>query len=152
MTNLIERLRHWAEYHHNADIDEAADEIERLNNICEYARNEIKDQRAEIERLRHYNESVAVCEKHTPDVTNGDCLVCEIERLRKINSERTASKNWYVVENAKLQAVVDAMERGLRTIAGMAESDYIESVALEALSPLETDEDGNPIPSDPADG
>ena len=38
---------------------------------------------AEIERLQSANESVAVCAKHVADVTRGDCLVCEIERLRR---------------------------------------------------------------------
>lgn len=63
MSDLIERLRHWAEHYHNADLDEAADEIERL---------------------RAANESVAVCVKHVSDVTRGDCLVCEIERLQAV--------------------------------------------------------------------
>jgi predicted nuclease with TOPRIM domain len=62
----------------------------------------------------------------------------EIERLDRIEvkyNNLCDVLNELTDENAKLQAVVDAMERGLRTIAGMAESDYIESVALEALSP-----------------
>lgn len=95
MSNLIKKLRDWANSPFSGGelMAEAADEIEqlrveqaqyeeeieRLNNICEYARNEIKDQRAEIERLR---------------AEHGDMNV-HCVRLEK--------------QNEKLQAVVDEL-------------------------------------------
>jgi RNA polymerase-binding transcription factor DksA len=62
MSDLIERLRI-----SHRDLEARLD---RLNTICEYARNEIKDQRAEIKRLR------AALERVGPGKWNG-CEDCE---------------------------------------------------------------------------
>ena len=44
MTDIIERLRKWAEEYHNADIDEGADEIERLRDDLDISEENFKTQ------------------------------------------------------------------------------------------------------------
>jgi hypothetical protein len=37
---------------------------------------------SERDDYRFWNERVRTCEAHTKDVIDGECLVCEVERLR----------------------------------------------------------------------
>jgi len=53
---LLESPCEWTDYSCECICGMARDEIERLTNLLEYARNEIKDGRKEIERLTADNE------------------------------------------------------------------------------------------------
>lgn len=102
MSDIVERLRglgnllYWPEegvWVAPGDVDsdlhmlpsEAAAEIERL--------------RGRVAELEYWNGAVAVCREHVQDIvsaTVGDCVICDIERLREALGEIAdqGCENW----------------------------------------------------------
>jgi len=101
-SNLVARLRNQK---YNATVDEiyadsleAADEIERLHNICEYARNEIKDQKKEIERLEAQRNAIAGADESARDKYEKRIEQLEAQLVRKDKKIERLVRDRFVVE------------------------------------------------------
>jgi hypothetical protein len=76
----------------------------RLQNaLTAYESETVKPLRETLERAEHWNNSVAVCAKHTEEVVGGGCIVCEnaglreeLERMRGVCEWEQAGCNWRV--------------------------------------------------------
>lgn len=91
---------------------------------------EIRAPRSEVESLRFWSESVAVCQGHTDEVLGENCLVCEVERLRsEVAAEREVRAALSrVIERA--EAEVALLKRSLAML-GEPECERIEGVAWQ---------------------
>jgi chromosome segregation ATPase len=73
-------------------------EIERLHNICEYARNEIKDQKKEIERLEAQRNAIAGADESARDKYEKRIEQLEAQLVRKDKKIERLVRDRFVVE------------------------------------------------------
>ena len=126
--------------------------VERLNNICEYARNEIKDQRVEIKRLEKQRDAYQLkaslvedrylpCPDHRDKLTTDECMMCQIERLTWVEKNHLQGIAGLEAEIERLRAdktkwvlrcgIVDAENAKLR--ADKQRMDYLESESIREI-------------------
>lgn len=105
----------------------ASTEITLSETITEIAdkRDELAEENA---ALRKANESVAVCQAHVPDITQGSCLVCEIHGMRQeveaLRQEADVSDLTIQLTNSLLSQICETMkgpnpENGLHSFSDL---------------------------------
>jgi predicted nucleic acid-binding Zn-ribbon protein len=91
-------------------------EIERLHNICEYARNEIKDQKKEIERLEE-DLSLALDQR---DWNNAQC--------EQLEAEKEDFRQGYIkvgCDDSKLRAKIEQLETAIKQATEYGEVSFL---------------------------
>jgi hypothetical protein len=77
-----------------AEVRKLASDVAWFKREDERLKAEVERLKGEMENVTNWNMRVSVCRKHTPDIVDGECVLCENARLTARVKELEEALRW----------------------------------------------------------